>query len=64
MAARKVSLRTLQRRLSEAGLAWLRRRRKTIVPEAHKQSRLDYAAWILTRTVVTLARWAYAFSSH
>ena len=58
-AARKVSLRTLQRRLSEAGLAWLRRRRKTIVPEAHKQSRLDYAAWILTRTVVTLARWAY-----
>ena len=35
-AARKVSIRTLQRRLSDAGLAWLRRRRKSLVPQAHK----------------------------
>ncbi len=58
-AARKVSGRTVARRLREAGLAWLRRRRKSLVPAAHKVSRLDWAAWVLTRTAVTLARWAY-----
>ncbi|CAK0888840.1 unnamed protein product, partial [Prorocentrum cordatum] len=40
-AARKVSIRAVQRRLSEAGLAWLRRRRKSIVPQAHKVARAD-----------------------
>ena len=59
-AARKVSRRTITRRLGEAGLAWLRRRRKSLVPEAHKASRLDWAAWVLGRTSVTLARWAYS----
>ena len=58
-AARAVSSRTLSRRLGEAGLAWLRRRRKTVVPHAHKLPRLEWAAWVLTRTSVTLARWAY-----
>ena len=38
-AARKVSRRTITRRLGEAGLAWLRRRRKSLVPEAHKAGR-------------------------
>jgi hypothetical protein len=32
-AARKVSQRTLARRLCDAGLAWLRRRRKTLVTQ-------------------------------
>ena len=59
LQARKVSDRTLSRRLVEAGLAWFRRRRKSLVPEAHKVARLDWAAWVLARTVSTLARWAY-----
>jgi hypothetical protein len=59
-AARKVSCRTVARRLGEAGLAWLRRRRKTVVPQAHLVSRMDFAAWTLARTADTLARWAYS----
>ena len=43
----------------EAGLAWLRRRRKTLVTEAHKAARLKWADWVLSRTVATLSRWAY-----
>ena len=35
-AARKVSLRTIQRRLREAGLRWLRRRRKTLLSKEHR----------------------------
>ena len=58
-AARKVSNRLLQRRLSEAGLAWLRRRRKSLVPAAHKVARLDFAAWTLCRTAATLVNWAF-----
>ena len=59
-AARKLSSRTVGRRLGEAGLAWLRRRRKTLVPAAHKVSRLDFAGWVLTRTAATLTRWAFS----
>jgi hypothetical protein len=58
-AARKVSARTISRRLGDAGLAWLRRRRKSLVPQAHKVFRLDWAAWVLARTATTLGRWAY-----
>ena len=58
-AARKVCRRTIARRLGEAGLAWLRRRHKFLVPVAHRSSRLDFAAWTLARTASTLARWAY-----
>ena len=58
-AARKVALRTLRRRLGEAGLAWLRRRRKTIVPAEYKTARVKFAKWVLSRTVATLQRWAY-----
>ena len=59
-AARKLSSRTVGRRLGEAGLSWLRRRRKTLVPEAHKVSRLEFADWVLTRTATTLTRWAFS----
>ena len=59
-AARKYSSRTIGRRLGEAGLAWLRRRRKTLVPSVHKVSRLDWAVWVLARTGATLARWAFS----
>ena len=57
--ARKVSKRSIQRRLNEAGLKWLRRRRKTFVPVQHYESRLEWARWVLRRSAVTLKRWAY-----
>jgi transposase len=59
-AARTVSVRTLQRRIGEAGLAWLRRRRKSLVPSRHKAGRLAWAAWVLSRRSSSLARWAYS----
>ena len=59
-ALRKLSKRTVQRRLSEAGLAWLRRRRKSLVPALHKQSRIDFSKWVLSRTTATLRRWVYS----
>ena len=58
-AAKKVSRRTIARRLRDAGLAWLRRRRKSLVPEVHKAFRVQWANWVLKRTAVSLARWAY-----
>jgi hypothetical protein len=59
MAARKLSDRTVSRRLGDAGLAWLRRRRKTLVSEVHRALRVEWAQWVLARTVATLSRWAY-----
>ena len=58
-AARVVSGRTLNRRLAEAGLAWLRRRRKSLVPSVYKQPRLAWADWVLARTTTTMLRWMY-----
>jgi transposase len=58
--AKKVHVRTIRRRLSEAGLSWLRRVRKTLVTEEHRKMRLVWADWVLQRTTTTLARWAYS----
>ena len=57
--ARKFSDATLLRRLEEAGLAYLRRRRKALVPAEYKATRLDWADWVLSRTRATLRRWAF-----
>ena len=57
--ARSVSVRLLQRRLEDAGLAWLRRRRKTLVPAQHKEVRVEFAKWVIRRTSAILKRWAY-----
>ena len=56
---RRLSTRTLTRRLEEAGLAWLRRRRKSIVTVEHKIARTSFAKWALRRTMSTLTRWAF-----
>ena len=58
-AARRVSLRTLRRRLGDAGLAWLRRRRKTIAPKEHRASRVRWAHWVMKRRRTSLSRWVY-----
>ena len=58
--ARKVSSSTVARRLGDAGLKWLRRNRKSLVPKAHKVRRLDFSVWVLARTAATLTRWAFS----
>ena len=58
-AARAVSRRTIARRLAEAGLAWLRRRRKSLILAEHKAARIEWALWVLGRTAATLSRWIY-----
>ena len=60
LSLRRVSRRTVARRLSEAGLAWLRRRQKSLVPAAHKKVRRAFARWVLKRTATTLQRWVYS----
>ncbi len=54
-----VSCRTICRRLSETGLTWLRRRRKTLVSADNKDKRLTWARWVLACRTSTLARWVY-----
>ena len=56
---RKVSRQTVVRALHDAGLAWLRRREKNIVPKEHRAARLAYSDWILKRRQSTLNRFAY-----
>ena len=58
-SARKLSRSTIERRLSEAGLTWMRRRQKSLVTLVHRQARLDFSDWVLPRTVTTLRRWVY-----
>lgn len=56
---RKVTARTIQRRLGEAGFAYLPRRKKSLVTAVHKVARLEWASWVLSRRAATLARWAF-----
>lgn len=58
-AARKVSDRTVARRLVESGLAWLRRRKKTILTKVHRAARVVFAKWVLAQRAEVLRRWAY-----
>ena len=58
--ARRVHKRTIQRRLCDAGLAWLRRRRKSFVPTAHKAARVTFEKWVLRRRRATLGHWVYS----
>jgi hypothetical protein len=51
---RKISERTIRRRLEEAGLAWLRRRKKTFVPTMYKPGRLRWARWVLRQSAKAL----------
>ena len=59
-ATRKFTDGTIENRLHEAGLAWLRRRRKTLVPKKYLGDRRAFAADVLRRRQATLDRWAYA----
>ena len=58
-AARKTSIRTIQRRLREAGLRWLRRRSKTLLTKEHMAERLQWVAFVYAQTSGMLSKWAY-----
>jgi hypothetical protein len=56
---RRVTAHTVRRYLHRAGLAWLRRRRKSWVPEAAKAKRMSHCRWIRRQVQRHLNRWAY-----
>jgi len=58
-STKKLSRKVIASRLSKAGLQWLRRRRKSLVPVKHKKTRIAFSHWVLSRTMKTLARWVY-----
>ena len=58
-ALRKHSRYVLARGLHQAGLAWLRRRRKRFVPPPVREERCQYGRWILRQRESFLKKWAY-----
>ena len=54
-----ISARTVRRRLNEAGLRWLRRRRKWQVPDSALEPRLEWASRVLHSSDSFLKRWVY-----
>lgn len=59
-ALRKVSDGTVENRLAEAGLLYLRRRRKTLVTKKYLNPRKRFAARVLTLHQNSLNKWAYS----
>ena len=57
---RALSNTLVEDRLHEAGLQYMRRRRKTLVPTKYKQSRVDFAERVKRMHQTTLDRWAYS----
>ena len=49
----------IRERLWEAGLVYLRRRRKSLVPDKYIPERLEYAEWVLAQRADSLRKWAY-----
>ena len=58
-ALRHLSDSLVEDRLHDAGLKYLRRRRKTLVPGKYKQARIDFAQRVKRMHDATLERWAY-----
>ena len=56
---RRIPRWTVSRALHDAGLQWLRRRRKRLLTEAHCLARMAYARWILRQCLVFLHAFAY-----
>ena len=53
------SARLVRRRLAEAGLKWLRRRCKALVPALSLEKRLTWAGWVKQCSDAFLRRWVY-----
>jgi hypothetical protein len=58
--ARRVGKTCLQERLHEAGLQYLRRRRKTLLSPENRLSRCTWADWVNGCRASTLSRWVYS----
>ena len=56
---RRVSPETVRQELLRAGLAWLRRRRKTAAPTDWKPKRMSFCRWMLKQKQADLNRYAY-----
>ena len=56
---RKLSDGLVEGRLHDANLAWLRRRRKTLVPKKYLEPRKKFARQVLKAHGKTLRKWAY-----
>ena len=57
--ARNVGNSLLEDRLHEAGLKWLRRRRKTIITKEYLPERISYCKSVISKHQSTLDTWAY-----
>lgn len=58
--AKKLGDTALEERLHDAGLAYLRRRRKTLVLKLDRPARLKYCRWVLKQTQQFLDQWCWA----
>lgn len=56
---RNVGDSTVERRLHEANLVWLRRRRKTLVASTYLEPRIQFAKMVRNLRATTLHKWAY-----
>ena len=51
---------TVANRLYEAGLAWLRRRRKMLVPTKYLEDRVNFGEFVKSRQERTLRKWCFS----
>ena len=58
-ATRGLSDSCLASRLHEAGLLWMRRRKKTLVTADCREARKEWARWVLKRKRASLDRWVF-----
>ena len=58
--ARRLGNSALEERLHDAGLAYLQRRRKTLVLKLDRPARLKYCRWVLRQTQQFLDQWCWA----
>ena len=58
--ARRLSNTLIEERLFEAGLAYMRRRKKHLVTKAYLQPRIAYSTDVLTKRQTTLDKWGYS----
>ena len=59
VALRSLSDGLVANRLRDAGLEYLRRRRKSLVPKKHKRARILFAQGVKRNHAATLRRWAF-----
>eukprot|EP00973_Karenia_brevis_P077319 10740280-Karenia_brevis.AAC.1 len=59
-AFKKLKPVTVRRRLTERGIKWLRRRKKTLIEDEDREVRKEWAHWVLRQSLEYLSRWVYS----